>query len=90
MSAGDYMGIPREQIPWFPTIDKEKCTNCGECLEFCEHDVFEQGETVMQVTNPYNCVVGCSSCRKVCEFDALTFPSNDKLVSWLKELRKKR
>ena len=87
MSAGDYMGIPREQIPWYPTIDEEKCTNCGECMEFCDNDVFRQGETTMTVANPYNCVVGCASCQKICPSDAIGFPSKNELVSWLRELK---
>ncbi|MDZ7740853.1 MAG: ferredoxin family protein [Bacteroidota bacterium] len=89
MAGTEYMGIPREKIPWFPVIDEDKCTNCGSCLEFCDNDVFEQGETVMQVPNPYNCVVGCSTCQKFCDFDAITFPSKDELINWLKELRKR-
>ena len=90
MSEQFYMGIPREQIPWFPTIDEEKCSNCGECLEFCSNDVFEEGETSTIVANPYNCVVGCTGCKKICDSDAISFPSNDELISWLKELREKR
>lgn len=23
-----YLGIPRHLIPWFPTIDEEKCVGC--------------------------------------------------------------
>jgi ferredoxin len=25
-------GIPREEVPWYPTIDPEKCTSCGICV----------------------------------------------------------
>ena len=38
------MGVPRAKIPWFPTIDYEKCTSCMECDTFCPHRVFERRE----------------------------------------------
>lgn len=87
MTGRDFMGIVREKIPWFPVIDAEKCTNCGSCLEFCSNNVFEAGESATVVVNPYNCVVGCHSCQRICDFDAITFPSQDELIKWLKELR---
>lgn len=88
MAENTYMKIPREKIPWYPTIDPEKCTNCGSCLEFCSNGVFEQGEDTMMVVNPYNCVVGCSSCVKICPSDAITFPDQQELIEKLKKLRK--
>lgn len=89
MTGRDYMGIPREKIPWFPVIDEEKCINCGSCLDFCSNNVFEAGETTTIVANPYNCVVGCSACQRVCDTEAISFPSKEKLISWLHELRKR-
>ena len=87
MSAKSYMGIPREDIPWFPTIDAEKCTNCGECIEFCTNDVLAAGETSTQVVNPLNCVVGCASCTRICPANALSFPDQKEFVETLKRLR---
>lgn len=90
MVGDEYMGIAREKIPWFPTIDEDLCTACGECVDFCDHDVFAfaNGETV--VANPYNCVVGCTACQKVCPVGAISFPSQKELVSTLRELRGQR
>ena len=82
------MGIPREKIPWFPVIEADKCINCGACLNFCSNNVFEAGELTTVVINPYNCVVGCHSCQKVCDSDAIMFPPQSLLVDWLKELRR--
>ena len=87
MSARPYMGIPREAIPWFPTIDPEKCINDGVCLEFCANDVFAQGDISTIVANPLNCVVGCSSCMRVCPADALSFPDREVFVGTLRRLR---
>lgn len=66
--------IPKEEIPWFPTITSEKCTGCGTCVKFCVHDVYELSEKAW-VRNPHNCVVGCTGCRPKCPEGAISFPS---------------
>ena len=90
MSDNSYMGIPREKIDWYPTIDTEACTGCGECVEFCDHEVFSMEDSVSVVVNPYNCVVGCTSCGKICPADAISFPDQKDLVTQLKKLRAER
>lgn len=87
MSGRPYMGIPREAIPWFPTIDPEKCINDSVCRDFCANDVFAQGDTSTLVANPLNCVVGCTSRRRVCPADAITFPGHAEFVEALRRLR---
>jgi len=69
--------VPREKIPWFPTVDHEKCTGCKECFNFCKNGVFEwdEVENRPRVVRPFNCVVGCSACANLCEQEAITFPS---------------
>ena len=42
MAEATFMGVPRDKIPWFPTIDYDKCTYCMDCDEFCPHHVFER------------------------------------------------
>jgi len=84
-----YMGIPREEIPWYPTIDPDLCSNCGACMDFCSNNVFAQGELHTEVVNPYNCVVGCSACQKECETGAISFPSKEELKKIINELREK-
>ncbi len=68
--------IPREKIPWFPTIDKEKCTGCRTCYEFCRNKTYgwDEKENISVVANPYNCVIGCSSCESLCPAGAISFP----------------
>ncbi len=87
MSGQTYMGIPREAIPWYPTIDPEACLNDAECLQFCSNDVFAAGEKTTIVANPLNCVVGCSACTSVCPTDALHFPDKRAFVETLRRLR---
>lgn len=84
------MGIPREDIPWHPTIDPEKCTGCGICTEFCPNNVFELVEKTMTVKNPMNCVVGCDKCGPECPVSAISFPSKEQLLMWIKNIRNKK
>lgn len=72
----DWRGIPREEIPWFPTIDAEKCIGCRECIAICKNGVFAFDEANYKsiVEHPYNCVVECRTCAKFCPADAISFP----------------
>lgn len=79
MKQRTYMGIPREEIAWNPTIDEEKCVGCGQCLEVCPNGVFEMDEASgkMKVVNPTNCVVLCDKCKAFCDHDAISFPDKE-------------
>ena len=83
---GTWEGIPREEIPWHPTVDLEKCIGCKECFSFCSHKVYDwDGETnKTKVAEPYNCVVGCSTCAGLCKAKAISFPP----LTILKNLKK--
>ncbi|NHJ47279.1 MAG: 4Fe-4S dicluster domain-containing protein [Asgard group archaeon] len=84
------MGVPRKVIPWWPEIDYEKCNYCMDCDKFCPHKVFEKREDEekkLVVKNPYNCVVFCRACVKLCEPDALIFPDKKNITALIKEYR---
>ncbi|MHA1681503.1 MAG: 4Fe-4S dicluster domain-containing protein [Promethearchaeota archaeon] len=87
----EFMGVPRKKIPWWPTIDYEKCTFCMECDKFCPHQVYkkqENDEKKLVVENPYNCVVFCRACAKACPEDgALMFPDKRETTRLIKTLR---
>lgn len=73
-----YNGILRDKIDWCPKIDYEKCTGCKECFKFCSHGVYswDKKKDRPVVSNPYNCVVGCSNCSiNVCKQKALSHPT---------------
>ena len=36
--------LPREKIPWFPTIAYDACIGDRECLDFCKNGVFSWDE----------------------------------------------
>lgn len=84
-----YHGIPREEIQWFPTIDREKCSRCGVCVEFCHQKVYSLGDDGPVVSNPYSCIVGCTGCEGKCESKAISFPSMRKITEELRVLKKK-
>ena len=81
--------LPREKIPWFPTVDYEICTGDQECFNFCKNSVFTWDEENQHpiVANPYNCVVGCQACINVCPVQAISFPSKDELRASIIRLR---
>ncbi|MDQ1371738.1 MAG: hypothetical protein QG582_653 [Candidatus Thermoplasmatota archaeon] len=84
-----YHGIPREEIQWFPTIDREKCTECGVCVDFCHQKVYSWVDDVPTVSSPYACIVGCTGCESKCESKAISFPGLRKISEELRALKAK-
>ena len=88
----EYHGIHREKIPWYPTIDYNKCVNCGTCVDYCKLGVYdvvdEQGEKKTIVKNPNNCVVFCTGCQGQCPASAINFPSKQETRKLIKKLEK--
>jgi NAD-dependent dihydropyrimidine dehydrogenase PreA subunit len=70
-------GIPREEIPWKPTIDAEACIGCQLCYVTCGRGVYEMEEGVAVAVAPMECAVGCSTCGNICPTNAITFPALD-------------
>lgn len=85
---GTWQGIPRDSIPWYPTIDLEKCKGCKVCFNFCRQHVYKWTEETKKVAvaRPFNCVVGCSTCAGLCDEEAISFPP----LTILKDLRSKQ
>jgi NAD-dependent dihydropyrimidine dehydrogenase PreA subunit len=80
---GTWRGFPREQIPWFPTIARDLCDDCGACLELCAREVFETDEEgKVWVAEPFLCMVGCCFCKSVCEPKAILMPNQDLLNNY--------
>ena len=90
MFEGTYKGIPRTLIPWFPTIDYEKCVGCGKCVEYCTFGVYLYEETGGEkrpvVVNPNNCVVLCKGCQDICPSRAIAHPSRKETVNLIRKL----
>lgn len=68
------VGYPRDKIDWYPTIDPEKCVQCGMCMN-CGKKVYDWTDKGAVVARPYQCVVGCSTCANLCQGEAISFPN---------------
>ena len=81
--------IPRDRVSWFPTIDYDACVADRACLDFCHSDVFrwDEAEARVEVVNPHNCVLGCTSCAQICPVEAISFPDKEELRRTLRRIR---
>jgi len=57
------------------TVDVDKCTGDGECVDVCPVEVYELQGGKAVVMNEEECL-GCESCIEVCESNALTIEEN--------------
>ena len=80
VEKGTWHGVERKLVDWHPIIDSNKCDGCGMCLITCGNDVFrwDREKSRPLVANPGKCVVGCTTCGKLCVEDAITFPEDPK------------
>ncbi len=69
-------GIPRSEIPWFPTVDPDVCIGCGTCVISCSRSVyrFDFDRKKAVVADPMHCMVGCRTCASTCPANAISFP----------------
>lgn len=60
---------------WYPVLDRDRCTACGQCAGFCLFGVYEisEGGDVI-VSNPAGCKDNCPACARVCPAGAVIFP----------------
>lgn len=88
-SAGPtWHGVPRRDVPWFPTIDESACDGCGACEKFCSFGVLERtrDDSTVHVRRRYACVVGCDLCSSVCPKRAISFPDRSVLDELLERI----
>lgn len=76
-------GIPREEVPWLPTVDPEACIGCQLCYVTCGRGVYEMQDGTAVAVSAMECVVGCSTCGNVCPTSAISFPKLD--IVWKME-----
>jgi len=66
---------------WYPEIDYSKCTNCGDCIYLCQHDVYDELKSPMPVVAfPESCVEGCKYCGVMCPSKAIKYITGDEVI----------
>jgi NAD-dependent dihydropyrimidine dehydrogenase PreA subunit len=61
--------------PWFPVIDRDRCINCMQCLNFCLFGTYAlSGEKEVTVSKPSACKNLCPACARICPKSAIIFP----------------
>lgn len=66
-------------VPWYPVIDRSRCTGCGTCEDYCLFSVYsldrkKPSHERVRVSSPLNCKTGCPACARLCPTGALIFP----------------
>jgi NAD-dependent dihydropyrimidine dehydrogenase PreA subunit len=62
---------------WYPVIDRDRCQNCLECLNFCLFGVYGLDEAgKIFVEQPDACRDGCPACARICPAGAVLFPAD--------------
>lgn len=70
--------------PWFPVIDRGRCSDCGQCLNFCLFGVYARGDERVVVARPGACKTNCPACARVCPTSAIIFPKYDGPEDWIR------
>lgn len=77
----DEPGLPQAEgdwMPWFPVIDRDRCRDCGQCLEFCLFGVYErEASGTVRVAAPSQCKTYCPACARICPATAVMFPKSE-------------
>ena len=62
---------------WYPVIDYQRCTSCGQCAGFCLFGVYRNIDDKVVVANPQACKNNCPACARICPRVAIVFPKYD-------------
>ncbi len=65
---------PEEWPSWYPIVDYDRCTGCGQCADFCLFGVYTKSENRVDITNPSGCKNNCPACARICPHTAIIFP----------------
>ncbi|MDR3193745.1 MAG: ferredoxin family protein [Tannerella sp.] len=63
---------------WYPVIDKHRCSECGQCHDYCLFGVYAMADGCVQVVRPRSCKNNCPACARICPNRAVIFPKYEK------------
>lgn len=67
---------------WYPVIDITTCIECGTCVEFCEHGVYDKSKApIPKAINPGGCIDHCHGCGNQCPVGAISYVGDD--TDWI-------
>lgn len=59
---------------WYPVINHELCTECGNCTKKCKHSVYDKAKAPRPVVvKPEGCIQGCHGCGVLCPNGAIEY-----------------
>ncbi|MGM0509714.1 MAG: DNA-directed RNA polymerase subunit D [Thermoplasmatota archaeon] len=76
------LGTAKDHAKWQPTsgvgykyypeieVDMDKCDTCGECIDICPQDIFEEKDGKIKLNDIESCTM-CNSCIEECEPGAI-------------------
>ena len=62
-----------DQDEWYPRINHDQCTGCGDCITQCPEDALGQQNGKAALVYPERCAY-CSSCEDICPTNAIELP----------------
>ena len=63
---------------WYPVIDNMLCAECGTCVSFCPHGVYDRAKAPTPVVvNPLGCIDHCHGCESKCPTGAIAYVGDD-------------
>lgn len=57
-------------------LDKDKCIDCGICVDYCRFDAIEENEQGISIIETL--CEGCLLCARICPHDAITIEEEDR------------
>ncbi len=74
-AAGAVRADPAAPPAWYPVIDRDRCTRCGQCAGFCLFGVYaSDADGTPRVVQPRSCKLNCPACARICPEAAIVFP----------------
>jgi uncharacterized Fe-S center protein len=70
MGSGSRAGKMEQHCDGKPTVDREMCRACRQCIKQCAHGAISYDENKIASIDHERCV-GCGRCIAACNFDAI-------------------